>query len=69
MDTVTVTGRCFFCGEQSSVEMPYQAWMLYQSGMFIQEAWPEATPAEREILISGSHEKCFDDAFKEDEDD
>ena len=33
----------------------------------IQDAFPELSPAQRELLITGTHEKCWDDLFgKED---
>ena len=68
--TVTVNAVCPFCNEPSQVKnVPRKElykWML-RTGPFIQDALPMLTDGERETIISGSHEKCFDEAFAEEE--
>lgn len=63
--TVHVKRTCPLCGKESSVEMPYEAWLQWHSGLSAQKAWPDGTPGQREVLVSGSHESCFDKAFEE----
>lgn len=59
---------CPLCDNMSHVVIPVVAYDKWLQGAKIQDAWPESTPGQRETLISGSHESCFDEAFAEDED-
>lgn len=44
--------------------------MRWANGEHIQNVWPEKTPDERELLMSGIHPDCWDKMFKpQDEDD
>lgn len=67
--TVTVKSACPLCGEPSLVEnvskLALFNWLT--GGEYIQNAMPMLSAGERETLLSGSHEKCFDEAFAEDE--
>lgn len=45
----------------------FQAWL--DGDMFIQDALPDLSAAERELLISGTCGVCFDDMFGTDDDD
>lgn len=67
---VVLCPRCVHCGQASTVEMPEKAfWAWQQEGKYIQDAWPEASAAVREQLISGTHPKCWDEMWAEDKDD
>lgn len=66
-NTLKITDTCMLCGEPSSVLMPRAAWDRWQAGEFIQDAWSEATPADREIVISGSHSDCWAETFNGEE--
>jgi len=59
---------CPFCGKGSQVTIPSQGLWDWEHGKFVQDAMPDLTPAEREIVMTGTHQKCFDDAFADDED-
>jgi hypothetical protein len=51
---------CHICKKSVVIavsDAQYQAW---QNGEVIQKAMPNLTPGEREILISGICERCFD---------
>lgn len=55
---------CRCCGGCQIITMPlagFVAWRL--DGELIQQALPELTADEREILISGICGKCFDGMF------
>lgn len=60
---------CMVCGKPSKVEMPKAAAEAFDNGKgaFIQDAWPEATPAEREVVLSGMHSECFDSLLPEED--
>lgn len=69
--TTTVTKQCIFCNQPASITLDTAKWRAwdYGRGPFIQDLMPEMSAGERETLISGSHEACFDKAFPpEDED-
>ena len=67
-DTVRVaTARCMFCGEQGEVIMPKDAYLKYQAGAHIQQAWPQGSAGDREQIINGTHSACFDKAFPEED--
>ena len=58
--------QCPFCGCITELEIPlegYFAWKL--DGELVQNAFPELTPTEREMLISGICPDCQKDIFGE----
>lgn len=62
-----ITCRC--CKRSFDIEVDgigYMAWNI--GGKLIQEALPLNTPAERELLISGTCEECFNYMFGGEED-
>lgn len=74
MSRVTIgTGTCLLCGKHSAMDVaPEMAQRIYLwrndllPGM-VQEVFAELTPGQREQLINGSHEACFDAAFPEED--
>jgi len=72
------TGTCMLCGKPGSLEIEDEAvakkavgWLRKAAMIrpFIQNTLPELTPGEREQMLSGTHEACFDKAFPPEEDD
>ncbi len=68
METVEIKKNCMLCGGPSSVTVLKADYEKYLNGAKVQHAFPEMPADQREIIISGSHPKCFDEAFAEDED-
>ena len=67
-ETILVEKVCMLCGKPNGITVSlegYNKWKV--GGMFVQDAFPELTADEREVLISGSHPDCFDEAFAEDD--
>lgn len=62
-----VCEKCLVCAERATVQVPYDSWVEWQAGMHVQDAFPQLSPGIREVLISGTHPKCFD-ALMADED-
>ena len=61
------TYTCMMCGQPCEIDIPKdkaEIW-LGPAPPFVQNLFPDMSASEREILISGSHGKCFDEAFKE----
>lgn len=53
------------CGQTSILELDPVKVDRWQSGEFVQVVWPEMTPDERELLISGTHPACWEELFPE----
>ena len=59
---------CPLCKKCPTVTMPaaaYENWNFF--GMAIQKAWPQGSKGDRESLISGYHDDCFNQAFPPEE--
>lgn len=52
--------NCMLCMKPSSVDVPRSVLVKMSSGQDIQSAWPDSTPAQREIVITGTHDACFE---------
>lgn len=64
-------GRCPLCGEGAEMEVSETLairildWETRGKPTSVQLEFPELTAGQREMLISGSHDQCFDEAFSE----
>ena len=67
-ETVIVHRVCPLCGQDNGVSVPTDVMERYRAGDNVQDAWPDGTPGDREVLISGAHERCYDAAFETEED-
>lgn len=71
METVIVkTKPCMNCGDTDVLEVGKKAYESWASGQLAtQDAFPEMDSSEREMLITGTHPRCWDEMFPmEDED-
>lgn len=59
------TKPCMVCGERSQLRVSAFAFYQWQCGMLIQNAFPEMSADDRELLKSGTHPKCWDRMTKE----
>ncbi len=62
-----MTPLCIRCGQRSYVELDRDRLRCWQAGAHIQTVWPDKTPDERELLITGTHPECWDAMFPEEE--
>jgi hypothetical protein len=63
---VKLTYTCMWCEQPNQVEVvheEYRDWV--EKGMLIQNAMPTTSAADREVLMTGSHAKCWDEGMKE----
>jgi hypothetical protein len=44
-----------------------EAFDRWRGGELIQNAFPDMDPGERELLITGTHDACWDKLFSEEE--
>ena len=52
---------CHMCESIHEFEVDSLGYLKYMTGELVQNALPELSPAERELLISSTCEKCFDE--------
>lgn len=65
---VNVTQVCSFCEQPSHVNgVRAEGFAAWQYGTKIQHALPELSDGDRETLVSGCHESCFDEAFADED--
>lgn len=62
-----ITPTCFVCSERSEVEVNQTGWDKWQSGLYIQDAFPEMSADEREMLLTGTHPECWAKMFPPEE--
>tara|TARA_R100000908_G_C3725229_1_gene126532 strand:+ start:553 stop:765 length:213 start_codon:yes stop_codon:yes gene_type:complete len=61
--TAVVAVPCRLCQETTDLEVNFQGFVNWKAGEFIQDALPELSADERELLISGTCGTCFDALF------
>ena len=66
-DTVELKVDCIQCGHTHVFRVPRNQFEAWERGTLIQDAFPELTPGQREILISKVCGDCFDKMFSEEE--
>ena len=68
LDTMTaVTKPCLHCNGTSALSVDAGAYRRWKSGVLIQEAFPDMTADDRELLISGIHPACWHLLFGDDQ--
>lgn len=65
---VSVITRCPFCGHANEVEVNEMDYLDWQDGELAQNAFPYLSADEREMLISGICNQCWDGMFGEGDD-
>ena len=58
-----VIATCPFCGEQTDLIVPTRDFFKYQDGALVQEAFPDRSIEDREIITSGMCRDCQRDFF------
>jgi hypothetical protein len=67
--TITYRATCPLCGNRDSVEVPSMGYARWRAGALIQDAMPQLSADERELLISGTCRTCWDEYFYDDGED
>lgn len=60
---------CPNCGKEYHVVGSTSGYEAYKNGALIQNAFPELPPEERELLVSGICNDCWNEMFPDDEED
>ena len=62
--TITITKLCPFCGKSHSIvvdrEEYYTGLIARNRGALIQDAYPNFTPSQREMIMTGICDECWD---------
>lgn len=62
------TKPCMCCSKTTNMELEEDLVRRWQAGSFVQDVWPEMPMEQREVLITGTHPKCWSDMFDDEED-
>ena len=60
---------CLMCKKLYTMEVSEEGFDMWVGGAHVQDAFPELSKDDRELLISGICGPCFDKLFEEDEED
>lgn len=64
--TTQIKRTCPLCKTSYIMEVDADAYYRYiHDGILIQKAFPHMSDDEREMIITGIHPKCWDQAFEE----
>ena len=66
--TAVVAVPCRMCDTVHDLTVNVEGFVNWQSGQLIQNALPELSADERELLISGTCDECWQQLFPPDED-
>lgn len=58
-----VAVQCRTCHEVHFIDVPVDGLIAWQGGELIQDALSELSAGQRELLISGTCETCWDEMF------
>lgn len=68
--TITVKcPTCMQCNETGTLTVSKEGYDKWQAGTFVQTAFPKLGSNDREMLLTGIHNACWDKMWEEDEDD
>lgn len=62
---MTLLCTCPFCGKHFELRVPYDQYLEYRGGAKVQDAFPDFTPIEREMVMTGMCLECQIDVFGE----
>ena len=59
---------CFYCNEENVIIVNVHDLTFWQSGEFIQDAFPYLNPNQRELVKTGIHPECWENIFGKEDD-
>ncbi len=65
--TAVVAAPCRHCDAVHELTVNVEGFVSWQSGKYIQDALPELSAGERELLISGTCDECWQRFFPEED--
>lgn len=67
-EVIEVIKKCIQCGKISVITLDKEKFMRWQNGELIQRVFPEMSAEDREVLISGTHPKCWKQLWEGEDD-
>jgi len=64
--TTVITSPCIRCGERSELEVDLASYTKWKDNVLIQTAFPAMSISDRELLITGTHDECWEEMFAHD---
>ena len=64
-DEYLIVRTCTFCGKGTATVVPAQGLWDWEHGKFSQVAFPNLTAGEREQVMTGTHDACYDKFMKD----
>jgi len=58
-----ITKKCISCDYEAKISATNEQLQRYQNGELIQNVFPNVSPGDRELFISGICGTCFDNMF------
>lgn len=58
-DDLTLGVKCPFCGEVQNIQVTSQQFFDWQHGKLVQDAFPQLSASQREVLLTGICDDCF----------
>jgi hypothetical protein len=52
-----------YCEKSSTISVDAKAYQKWQNGAKVQDAFPNLSRGDREMIQTGIHSSCFDKAF------
>jgi hypothetical protein len=65
MKVTVTTKRCMVCGKTGELGVDAIGYLDWKAGTLIQDALPELSKADRELLMTGTHPECWDTMMKQ----
>lgn len=59
-DVIACYKNCPMCGVMQRKEFPIEGYVKYEAGHLVQDCFPEMSADDREFLITGICQKCWD---------
>lgn len=58
--------KCFHCSEETMYTIAYEEYVrLFVNKEYVEDVFPNLNKEERELMISGTHSKCWEEMFGE----
>jgi hypothetical protein len=67
MNTSFLSPPCVMCGKRTEISVPTVGWEKYKAGELIQRAFPDMSPQDREMIMTGTHPECWNIMWEEEE--
>lgn len=62
-DITVLEVPCPWCGKISELKLSTKVWLAgltaYKNGALIQNAWPTLSPSDRELIMTGTCDECW----------